>query len=114
MVEKQVEIEGAGPPWRDPRRKTTQNPGPDVQNGAMATHLVTKRCDLGSLGVPGPASTPLGGGGQAKIQIQAKIHKGACQIQGVSYAEFPLYACVCIFAPVCVCVCHPFCTSVFS
>ena len=24
----------------------------------MATHLVAKRCDLGSLGVPGPASTP--------------------------------------------------------
>ena len=30
----------------------------NVQNGWMATHLVTKRCDLGSLGVPGPASTP--------------------------------------------------------
>ena len=30
----------------------------NVQNAWMATHLVTKRCDLGSLGVPGPASTP--------------------------------------------------------
>ena len=37
-------------------------PASDVQNGWMATHLVTKRCDLGSLGVPGPASTPLGPG----------------------------------------------------
>ena len=25
----------------------------------MATQLVRKRCDFGSLGVPGPASTPL-------------------------------------------------------
>ena len=33
-------------------------PASDVQNGWMATHLVTNRCDLGSLGVPGPAGTP--------------------------------------------------------
>ena len=31
----------------------------------MATHLVAKRCDLGSLGVPGRASTPLACPGQA-------------------------------------------------
>ena len=37
-------------------------PAANVQNGWMATPLVTKRCDLGSLGVPGPASTPLGPG----------------------------------------------------
>ena len=60
MVPNKVEIEGAGPPWRDPDRKNTQNPGPDVKNGGMATHLVTKRFDLGSFGVPGPARTPLG------------------------------------------------------
>ena len=46
---------------------------------------------MGSLGVPGCARTPLGPGGEAKIKIQAKIYKGASQIQGVSYAEFPLY-----------------------
>ena len=57
---KKVEFEGVGPIWRDPRRNLASNPGTDVQNGWMATQLVTKRCDLGSLGVPGPASTPLG------------------------------------------------------
>ena len=34
------------------------DPGFKIPNGGMATHLVAKRCDLGSLGVPGPASTP--------------------------------------------------------
>ena len=34
------------------------DPGFKVPNGGMATHLVAKRCDLVSLGVPGPASTP--------------------------------------------------------
>ena len=56
----------------------------------MATHFKRISSRLGGMRVLGPASTPWGGG-QAKIQIQAKIHKGACQIQGVSYAEFPLY-----------------------
>ena len=32
----------------------------DASRSFMATHLVAKRCDLGSLGVPGRASTPLG------------------------------------------------------
>ena len=45
----------------------------NVQNGWMATHLVTKRCDLGSLGVPGPASTPLGRRGQATSSIDPKL-----------------------------------------
>ena len=38
-------------------------PGPatDVKNGGMATHLVTNLADLGSVGVPAPARTPLGG-----------------------------------------------------
>ena len=62
MVEKSVEIEGVGPIWRDPRRNSVQKAVPGVPYGGMATHLVTKRCDLGSLGVPGPASTPLGPG----------------------------------------------------
>ena len=58
--QKKVEIEGVGPIWRDPRRNSA-NPGLNfAQNGWMATQLVTKRCGLGSLGVLGPASTPLG------------------------------------------------------
>ena len=59
MGQKQVEFEGVGPIWRDPRRNPASNPTSDMQNGWMATGLVTKRCDLGSLGVPAPASTPL-------------------------------------------------------
>ena len=47
-----------GPIWRDPRRNSAEFPAGDVQNGWMATQLVPKRCDFGSLGVPGPASTP--------------------------------------------------------
>ena len=39
----------------------------------MATHLVAKRCDLGSLGVPGPASTPLGRRGRATSSIDPKL-----------------------------------------
>ena len=58
---KKVEIEGVGPPWRDSQRNSAPGRGPQVPNGATATHLVTKRYDLGSLGVPGPASTPLKG-----------------------------------------------------
>ena len=58
-VEK-VGIQGLGSPRRDPGRNSAQNPGPDVPNGGMATHLATKRLDLGSLGLPAPARTPLG------------------------------------------------------
>ena len=57
---KNVEIEGVGPIWQDPRQNSAYNRAANVQNGWMASQLVTKRCDLGSLGVPGPASTPLG------------------------------------------------------
>ena len=32
----------------------------DVENGGMATHLVPNWGDLGSVGVPAPARTPLG------------------------------------------------------
>ena len=39
------------------------DPGFKIPNGGMATHLVAKKCDLGSLGVPGPASTPGQDGG---------------------------------------------------
>ena len=49
------------------------DPGFKVPNGATATHLVTKRCDLGSLGVPGPASTPLGRRGRATSSIDPKL-----------------------------------------
>ena len=47
---KKVEIEGVGPIWRDPRRNSVQKAVPGVPYGGMATHLVTKRCDFGSLG----------------------------------------------------------------
>ena len=57
--EKKVGIQAPGPPRRDPGRNSVPDPGFKVPNGGMATHLVAKRCDLGSLGVPGPASTPL-------------------------------------------------------
>merc|ERR1711903_393722 len=55
---KKVGIQAPGPPRRDPGRNSVSDPGFKVSNGGMATHLVAKRCDLGSLGVPGPASTP--------------------------------------------------------
>ena len=60
MVEKKVEIEGAGLSRRDPRRNSVQDAGPDVKNGGMATHLLPNWGDLGSVGVPAPARTPLG------------------------------------------------------
>ena len=71
--QKKVEIEGVGPIWRDPRRNSAEFPARDVQNGWMATQLVTKRCDFGSLGVPGPASTPLGRRGRATSSIDPKL-----------------------------------------
>ena len=73
IVRKKNEIEGVGSPWRDSRRNSAPGPGPQVPNGATATHLVTKRCDLGSLGVPGPASTPLGRRGRATSSIDPKL-----------------------------------------
>ena len=66
IVTKKVEIEGVGPPWRDSQRNSAPGRGPQVPDGATATHLVTERCDLESLGVPGPASTPLGSWPKAK------------------------------------------------
>ena len=59
MGQKKVGIQAPGPPRRDPGRNSAYFAARNVQNGGMATHLVAKRCDLGSLGVPGPASTPL-------------------------------------------------------
>ena len=56
---KNVEIEGGRPIWRDPRRNSAETGFNIMQNGWMATQLVTKRSDFGTLGVPGPASTPL-------------------------------------------------------
>ena len=49
------------------------DPGFKIPNGATATHLVTKRCDLGSLGVPSPASTSLGRRGRATSSIDPKL-----------------------------------------
>ena len=60
MVKKKVEIEGAGPPRLDPQRNSVPGPASDVKNGGMATHLVTNLGDLGSVGVPALARTPLG------------------------------------------------------
>ena len=51
---KKVGMQTPGPPQRDPGRNSTSDPVFQVQNGGMAIHLVTKRCDLESLGVPGP------------------------------------------------------------
>ena len=58
MAKKKVEIEGSGPIWRDPRRNSVQKAVPGVPYGGMATHLVQILCGLGSVGVPGLASTP--------------------------------------------------------
>ena len=60
IVEKKVEIEGAGLSRRDPARNSVSGGGVDVENGEMATHLVPNWGDLGSVGVPAPARTPLG------------------------------------------------------
>ena len=56
---KKIEIEGVRLIWRDPHRNSASNPASDVQNGGMATHFKQNLCRFGSLGVPGPASTPL-------------------------------------------------------
>ena len=58
MVKQKVEIEGVGPIWRDARRISAVDGFNIMQNGWMATHLVKTKCDFGSLGVLGPASTP--------------------------------------------------------
>ena len=50
------------PFWAFYARLDAEFPAGDVQNGWMATQLVPKRCDFRSLGVPAPASTPLGPG----------------------------------------------------
>ena len=55
---KNVEIEGVEPIWRDPERNSVQNAVPGVPYGGMATHLVQILCGSGSVGVPGLASTP--------------------------------------------------------
>ena len=67
IAEKKGGIQAPGPPRRDPGRNSVPDPSFKVPNGGMATHLVAKRCDLGSLGVPGPARTPCwrAGGGRA-------------------------------------------------
>ena len=59
-VEKKVEIEGAGPPQRDPQRNSASGGGHQVKNGGMATQLVTNLGDLESVGVPALARTPWG------------------------------------------------------
>ena len=62
-VKKKVEIEGVGPPWRDPRRNSVQDGAGNAKNDHMATRLGPKRLLGGSLGVPGLARTPLGSKG---------------------------------------------------
>ena len=58
MGQTKLGIWAPGPPRRDPCRNSEPDAGFKVPNGGMATHLVAKRCDLGSLGVLGLASTP--------------------------------------------------------
>ena len=58
MGRKKVGIWAPETPRRDPGRNSVPDPGLKFPTGGMATHLVAKRYDLGSLGVPGPASTP--------------------------------------------------------
>ena len=58
IIEKNVGIQAPGPPRRDPGRNSVPDPGFKIPNDGMAAHLVAKRCDLGSLGGSGPASTP--------------------------------------------------------
>ena len=57
---KKVEFEGTRLSQRDPARNSVSGGGVDVENGGMATRLVTNWGDLGSVGVPAPARTPLG------------------------------------------------------
>ena len=64
------------PHRRDPHRNSAYKPALGLKNGWMATQLVTKRCDFWSLGVPGPASTPLGPGPGSRLD-PAWI-QGAC------------------------------------
>ena len=73
MGQKKVWIQAPGPPRRDPGRNSASDPGLQVPNGGMAIHLVAKMCDLGYLGVPGPASTPLGRRGRATSSIDPKL-----------------------------------------
>ena len=61
-IGEKVGIQAPGPPRRDLGRNSVLDPGFKIPHGGVAIHLVAKRCDLGSLGVPGPASTPLGPG----------------------------------------------------
>ena len=58
VCQQKNEIEGVGPIWRDLQQHSASNPASDVQNGGMATHLLNFLCGLGSVGVPGLASTP--------------------------------------------------------
>ena len=50
----------AGLSRRDPARNSVSGGGVNVENGGMATHLVTNWGALVSVGVPAPARTPLG------------------------------------------------------
>ena len=83
MVKKKVEIEGAGPPWRDSQRNSAPGLGPQVPKGAMVNHLGAKRYDLGSLGVPGSARTPLGLGGSQTLKPMGK------KVDFVKYLAWP-------------------------
>ena len=69
IVKKKVEIEGARPPQLDCHRNSAQNPSMDVQNGGMATHLAKNWHHLGSVWVPGLASTPWAGGYGAQAAL---------------------------------------------
>ena len=81
-MKKKVEIEGVGPPRRDPRRNSVQDAGLDVKNGGMATHLVTNWADLESVGVPGLARTPLAWPGQKPVTLGLAWPEASSQYLG--------------------------------
>ena len=64
MVKKKVEIEGAGPPWRDSQRNSALGRGPQVPNGATATQ---KGMIWGSLGFRAQPAQPRDPGPRQKV-----------------------------------------------
>ena len=88
MGEQKIGIQAPGPPRRDPGRNSAQDPSPGVPNGGMANYLGAKRCDLGPLGVLGPASTPWAGRLYIKVsEFQGLSTKllSACLFQIIKY-----------------------------
>ena len=92
---KKVEIEGVGPPSEIRAAIMRILAVSRSQMVARRPIWWQKGWIWGPLGFRAALAHPWAwggrGGGAAKIRIQAKIRKVGVQIQGVSYAEFPLY-----------------------